>query len=277
MKFRLDRMVSLGAARFTSSRRRAPSPGRLPILMYHGINDRLGTRHPYFELNTSVAVFRDQLQTLSARGYRTVNLEGPLSLTASEDATADRKVAITFDDGFADFYDNALPILAEFGFAAIVYVVTSFTKDQRLSKDGATFMSWPEVRELPRYGVRVGSHTVSHCKLYKMSRQQASEEVRCSKETLEDKLGAPVTSFAYPYAFPEHDKEYVAFIRECLQMYGYENAVSTIIGTVGMQNDPYRLPRLPVNTFDDDALLHAKLDGGYEWLHALQYAKKLIR
>jgi peptidoglycan/xylan/chitin deacetylase (PgdA/CDA1 family) len=275
MKFRLDRMVSLGAAQLMSLRWHTDFTSRLPILMYHGINDRLGTRHAYFELNTSPVVFREQLQMLSVSGYDALDLKDLHNLTVSKNA-ANRQVAITFDDGFADFYDNALPILTEFGFTAIVYIITDCTKDQRLSRDGATFMSWPEIRELSQHGIRVGSHTISHSKLWQLSRRRAAEEVRRSKEILEDKLGLPVTSFAYPYAFPENDKDYVTFIRECLQECGYSNAMSTIIGTAGIQSDMYRLPRLPLSTFDDNAFFRAKLNSGYEWLHALQYVKKLF-
>jgi peptidoglycan/xylan/chitin deacetylase (PgdA/CDA1 family) len=242
--------------------------------MYHGINECLGGRHPYFELNTSLKAFRGQLAALSASRYRTINLAPASSLSRS--GGTDRTVVITFDDGFADFYDSALPMLLEFGFTATLYVITGFIKNQRLIKDGKTFLSWQEIRELSRYGIQVGSHTMNHRKLHEMPRSQAFEEVRSSKETLEDKLGTPVKSFAYPYAFPEHDKAYAAFIRDSLQRCGYETAVSTIIGTAGTQSDPYRLRRLPVNTFDDDALFHAKLAGGYEWLHGLQYAKKLF-
>jgi peptidoglycan/xylan/chitin deacetylase (PgdA/CDA1 family) len=274
MGFRLDRTVSLGVARIMSSRQHPVSPGRLPILMYHGINDHLHGRHPYFEINTSLKAFRGQLEALSASGYRTINLAPASSISRS--GGTDRAVVLTFDDGLADFYDNALPMLLEFGFTATLYVITGFTKNQRLIKDDKTFLSWQDIRELSRYGIQVGSHTRNHHKLHEMSRSQAFEEVRSSKETLEDKLGVSVKTFAYPYAFAEHDKAYAAFIRDSLQRCGYDTAVSTIIGTAGMQSDPYRLRRLPVNTFDDDALFDAKLAGGYEWLHGLQYAKKLF-
>ncbi|MDW5265946.1 MULTISPECIES: polysaccharide deacetylase family protein [Acidobacteriaceae] len=272
MKFRFDRSVSLVLARLMSIRRTQPASGRFPILMYHGINGTLSRRHPYFETNTSPAVFRSQMQVLATGGYQPLSVDD--ALTPSSRAVAKRPVAITFDDGYADFYDEALPILVEFGFAATVYIVTGSTGKQRVIKNGKRFMSWADVCDLPKCGIRVGSHTVSHRNLREMSRSRVEEEVRRSKEMLEDKLGAPVESFAYPYAFPEHDKKYVQYVREYLQMCGYKNAVSTIIGTARVLTDRYLLPRLPINTFDDDAFLRVKLEGGYEWLHALQYTRK---
>jgi peptidoglycan/xylan/chitin deacetylase (PgdA/CDA1 family) len=274
MKFRLDRMASLGLASTKLTRWRQAGAGRVPILMYHGINHSVGTRHPYFETNTSPAVFRSQMEMLSKGGYRAFSLDQALCAPCSR-AANERPIALTFDDGYADFYDEALPILIEFGFTATMYVVTGSTSEHRLIKDGKRFMSWTEVSELPKYGVSVGSHTVSHGKLWEMSRSRIEDEIRRSKEILENKLCAPVESFAYPYAFPEHDTHFVRYTRECLQMCGYKNAVSTIIGTASKLTDPYLLPRLPVNTFDDNGLFRAKLEGGYEWLRVLQYAKKI--
>lgn len=275
MQLRFDRSVSLGFARLRSIQRIQSAIGRFPILMYHGINSSLSRRHPYFETNTSPVAFRNQMQILATDGYQTLSLNGA-TRDPSPCIAAKRPVVITFDDGYADFYDEALPILLEFGFIATVYIITGFTDKQRVIKNGKRFMSWTEVRELPRYGIHVGSHTVSHSNLRGLSRSRIEEEVRRPKEMLEDKIGAPVESFAYPYAFPEHDRSYVRSVREHLQICGYKQAVTTIIGTASVSTDRYCLPRLPINTFDDEAFLRAKLKGGYEWLHVLQYATKVI-
>jgi hypothetical protein len=64
-------------------------------------------------------------------------------------------------------------------------------------------------------------------------------------------------------------------LRNMLMQAGYENGVSTIIGTADSSSDRLFLERIPVNSSDDGAFLAAKLRGGYEWLHALQLASKL--
>lgn len=273
-KFRIDRLVSVGVARAMSIRRHHPQAGRLPILMYHGINSSLGSRHPYYETNTSASVFRSHMQILAQGSYRTLGL-GTAVQEISSGGKASRQVAITFDDGHRDFYDTALPILAEFGFTATMFIVTGFTGDQRDFTNGKQYMTWSEVRELPKYGIRIGSHSASHGKLSEMSPSRVEDEVRRSKETLEDKLGSPVESFAYPFAFPEGDRRFLRHLRECLQKHAYKNGVSTVIGMASGRSDPYFLPRLPLNTYDDEVFFQVKLEGGYEWLHALQYAKKV--
>jgi hypothetical protein len=126
MKFRFDRSVSLGLAGLMSNRRSQPISGRFPILMYHGVNGTLSRRHPYYETNTSPAAFRRQMQVLAAGGYQSLSLDGALG-APSPCPLAKKPVVITFDDGYADFYDEALPILAEFGFIATVFIITGST------------------------------------------------------------------------------------------------------------------------------------------------------
>ncbi len=273
--FRFDRAVSVGLAHPLSARRKKSTSGRVSILMYHGINPEVGKRHPYFETNTSPDAFRAQMNALAQSGYATLDLEAALSIIQSAgDGT--RKVVITFDDGYRDFYDQAFPVLIDKGFQATLFIVTSLTGTQRVSRNGKEYMTWSEVREVHSRGIRIGSHTVGHGKLWNMTPTQVCSELRDSKAAIEDKLGAAVHSFAYPYAFPAQDKRFVQFLRDRLQRCGYTDGVSTTIGTAKAGTDRYFLPRLPMNTFDDETFFRAKLEGGYEWLRALQQAKKLL-
>lgn len=243
--------------------------------MYHGINGEVGSKHPYFETNTSPDRFRAQMTVLVRSGYAAVDLGEALKSIEAAGESASQAV-ITFDDGYADFYDSAFPILIENGLQATLFIVTSLTGGERIAKNGKQYMTWREVREVHARGIRIGSHTVTHGKLTTMTRAQVDGELRESKEVIEDKLGASVESFAYPYAFPAQDTSFVQFLRERLQTHGYRNGVSTTIGTAKAGADRYFLPRLPINTFDDQAFLRAKIEGGYEWLRALQQAKKTM-
>ena len=90
-------------------------------------------------------------------------------------------------------------------------------------------------------------------------------------------MGSDVTSFAYPYAFPQKDRAFTSRFREELQKSGYENCVTTAIGRVESGDDLFALKRLPANSCDDFALLRAKLSGAYDWLAWAQNGVKMIK
>lgn len=273
--FRLDRAISvwLSAKQRSQCQRVA---GRIPILMYHGINEQIGSKHPYYETNTSPKRFREQLRWMVSSGYQTCNL-GTALATVRTGEMDHRKLVITFDDGYADLYDKAFSVLVEYGFSATVFVVTNWISTQRYSRNGREYLTWNELRELQTYGIEVGSHTASHCDLQTLTSMEVEEEVRRSKEIIEDNLGKTVQSFAYPFAFPEASVSSIEVLKSALKRHNYKNGVCTIIGMAQENSDQYYLPRLPVNTYDDEKLLQAKLEGGYDWMHRVQYAKKALQ
>jgi hypothetical protein len=85
-----------------------------------------------------------------------------------------------------------------------------------------------------------------------------------------------VDSFAYPFAFPEHDKIFTHYLEDVLTNCGFENGVSTILGRASLAKNKFFLPRIPVNSWDDEQFFHAKILGGYDWLHWAQALKKSV-
>lgn len=243
--------------------------------MYHSIQGSTSTRHPYYETNTSPRAFALQMKYLWENGYETLNLEGALHSLEPGRAKG-KRVVITFDDGYRDFYTTAYPILREYGFTATVFIVTGKTSDQRLSFKESECLTWDEVRELQSMGISIGSHTVSHLELKRMSESDIDYEINRSKQTIEDKIGHQVESFSYPFAFPEANHVFVSFLENTLVSHGYQNGVSTVIGRASSRTNRYFLPRLPVNEWDDIRLFQAKLEGGYDWLHVPQLLSKVM-
>ena len=81
---------------------------------------------------------------------------------------------------------------------------------------------------------------------------QLEYELGHSKEVIEQNLGVPVDSFSYPYAFPEEDKNFIRFLQDEMQNIGFDYGVSTILGRAGRSDNRFFLPRLPVNSWDDN-------------------------
>lgn len=263
---------------FQPLRRILPANNAVPILMYHSISDRQENgRHPYYCTVTSPQMFAEQMAYLHAAGYSTMRV-GEVEDFLRAPQPGRRPVVITFDDGFEDVYTHAAPILNQFGFTAVVYLPTAYIGTANREFLGAPCLTWPQIRELQARGIEFGSHTVTHPQLKsdKIKDEDVRYEIRCSKDTIEQALGHPVTSFAYPYAFPETDRAFTRRLREILDAAGYDNGVCTMIGTADRRGDRYFRKRIPVNGCDDTRLLQAKLDGGYDWLHSVQFVSKLI-
>ena len=278
MSARFDRYLTLSLFRPLREAGLANGEQSVPILMYHSIaNDAEEKIQPYYRLATSPRRFADQMQWLGNSGFQGVSLEEALAALADGKSNRRPLVAITFDDGFRDFYTAAWPVLQSHGFTATMHLPTDFIGTLRKSFLGKECLTWNEVRELRAQGVRFGSHTASHPKLYELPWAAIENELELSKMHLEQELGEAITGFAYPFAFPQEDGRFTSRFAEMLRGQGYRNCVTTVVGRVRAQDDLFRLKRLPVNSCDDEALFLAKLHGNYDWLGATQRMVRQIK
>ncbi len=297
---RLDRLLTIYFFHPLSRIFRQNSGLRIPILMYHSIStqDDPGSK-PYYQTNTRPEVFARQMKFLADNNYQVISLSEALSLISKPSSQATnhkpptavsspvtghrspvtgmpRYAVLTFDDGYRDFHDNAWPILEKYGFTATMFLPTLFISDQRKKLGGKDCLTWNEVKALAGEGAIFGSHTVAHVQLYNIDRQNIDSELRDSKEAIEEKLRKKIEYYSYAHAFPEQDDEFIRLMEGGLRKAGYLCAVSTRIGAVKLGENSFFLKRLPVNSQDDGMLLQAKLEGGYDWLHCLQFIKKKI-
>lgn len=164
---------------------------RVPILMYHQIvddgerNRKARRTNPAYTV--TVDCFREQMSWLAENGYRTRSLGDVID----QSAPLKSSVVITFDDGWADNFYHALPILREFGLSATIFVVTGF-----VGTPG--YLDWDWLREMSGYGISIQSHTVSHRPLEGLSAGEVAEELAQSKKVLEDRLGTAVDFVSMP-------------------------------------------------------------------------------
>jgi peptidoglycan/xylan/chitin deacetylase (PgdA/CDA1 family) len=145
---------------------------------------------------------RRQFEWLRSRRYTVASLRDAIS-GAVAGTLPRRAVALTFDDGYMDFYTNAMPLLQEFKYPATAFLVSSLIGQSNVWDRGATadvpLMGAAEIREVRRLGVEIGSHSCTHRRLGRIEPEQAREEVESSKKAIEDLTGEPVPVFCYPY------------------------------------------------------------------------------
>lgn len=282
---RLDRFITLNLVYPLKQNIKMNRGVKIPILMYHSISDEWENGHPYYWLNTSPKRFYEQMKFLKDNRYKVISLgeavnliknsASPYVLTSSLPQDTNKYVVLTFDDGYRTFLTNALPILLKFEFSATLYLPTNHVGTRKLKKGER--LDWDEIRELRKSSIDVGSHTVNHLQLKNLKKKEIEYEIKKSKEIIEKILGETIYSFSYPYAFPEADKELKIFLKKILEGSGYQNGVTTIIGMATGTDAPFFLKRLPINSGDDLLFFRAKLEGSYEWMHLVQYAKKFIK
>jgi peptidoglycan/xylan/chitin deacetylase (PgdA/CDA1 family) len=218
--------------------KRAPVPlgpvTYVPILYYHYIRinpnplDRVG-----FSLSTPPAMFRMQMQYLADHGFHVVSLHQAVTAIKNHSGLPARPVVLTFDDGYADFYSTAIPILRSHGFTA-----TSFVISGRMGWGG--FMTPSQVVAADGMGFTIGAHTVDHVALAAQAPARALWEMQQSKLTLEGLLGHPVLDFAYPYgSFNSYDMTLARNL-------GFETAASTMFGSVHSAGQLFYLSRMRI-------------------------------
>jgi len=273
---RLDRILTLYLWGPLLRLAGGPPKNSVPILAYHSISENLfGYSHPYYQINTSPAAFAQQMRWLRNAGYRTLDLhELPSALQSQIDLS--KRFVITFDDGYRDLLTEGMPALQQCGFTATVFLTTDRIQSSPRRIEGADYLTWQDVRELHELGISFGSHTVSHPDLRSLEPEEIDYELGYSKEMIEQALGAPIRSFSYPFPFPEEDQNFTRFLADALQNHGFQIGVSTVLGRASNHSSTLFLPRLPINSWDDLALLNAKVRGEYDWMHFPQWLHKRI-
>lgn len=209
-----------------------------PILMYHHVGPRKrGARLK--GLYVSPSLFARQVRELKAAGF----CAPPYSRVLEQGPDSGRQVFLTFDDGFYDVFEHALPVLKNQELHGIVFLVSQLIGktnewQQRAGDVVERLMDPAQVRAWIAAGQEIGGHTCTHPRLTELSLDQAREEITAGKKQLEDRFGVPVEHFCYPYG------DWNPAVRDLVGEAGYQSACTTETGVNSSGLRPFELQRL---------------------------------
>ncbi len=222
---------------------------RIPVLMYHYIrymkdqNDKVG-----FSLSVRPDNFEKQAQYLTSHGFSTVTPKQVYDNLVFGKPLPPKPIMLTFDDGYADFYFEALRIVDKYNLKA-----TLFIPSEKIGSPN--YLTWDELRKLTTDpNIDIAGHTMTHINLAQIPLNQAAAEIVGSKLALQQKLGISIQFFAYPYG--AFNSQVIDVVRKA----GFKLAFSTISGDTQTLADQYTLHRLSV-TGEEDMDAFAKLVG----------------
>ena len=232
-----------------------------PILTYHNIAHAPSNVRRWRSLYVSPASFARQMWLLQHVGYIGLSMSAALPYLLGQ--RSGRVAVVTLDDGYADNLDSALPVLQRYGFSATCYVVSGsighYNEWDATKLDvRKPLMSVTQLREWQRGGMEIGAHSQTHPRLTQCSDAQLRDEIRGSKTSLEDQLGAAVTQFCYPYG--DVDDRVVQAVRDA----GFVAATTTKRGRARAGMDMWQLPRIQIARHHWLPQFAARVLSGYE-------------
>jgi peptidoglycan/xylan/chitin deacetylase (PgdA/CDA1 family) len=239
------------------------------ILTYHSIDDSGSA------ISVDRKAFRRHVEWLAGSGIALVDLEQLPAVPAETDAAA-----VTFDDGFTNFAEQAWPVLADHGVPVTVFVPTGRVGGEndwnaavRVRVPRLPLLGWDALGRLAEAGVVLGAHGVKHVDLRGCGDGELQDEVRSCGERIASETGRRANVFAYP--FGAVDARVAAVVAE-----HYDTAYTTELRWLGKKDDPALLPRLDAFYLRAPGRLESWGTGSFRrlirWRNGLRRARSLI-
>lgn len=231
-------LVAVGLSQFVGQVRISSGAAnrQIPVLAYH----RVG--HTTDALTVTPERFTRDLNTLQEHGYTSISLEQFQSFLDDRNVEMPEKpVLLTFDDGYADNYQHAFPILQEHSMTGSFFIIAGMLQDkERVSPEN--------IKEMARHGMSFGSHTISHRALAELSDEEVYRELMDSRGALEDILGRKVDAIAYPRG------SYNEAVVQTARNNGYSTGFTVREGTCLKESPDFELRRIPIFRYDGAVL-----------------------
>lgn len=182
----------------------------LAILTYHSIDDSGSV------VSIAPRTFADQMKALAETGFRGISMKEALTYRQANGRWPENSAVLTFDDGFANFYETAMPEIAKHSFSATVFVISGHVGGHNdwdappAVLGSQSMLTWSQVKELDEQGIEIGAHTRTHPDLRRLSKPEIEAEITGCCSDISERTGQAVESFAYPYGYLNRQAEEVA-------------------------------------------------------------------
>jgi len=245
------------------------------LLSYHSISEKRDLRNGFY-FTVSPSFFREQMYLLKEFHYNVISLNELYEFIKEEKSIPSWTAVLIFEDGYADNYLFAFPILKEFGFRATFFPVAQFIdsgeifpwlKERAYAGGENLSLSSEQISKMSREGMDFGSHGMTHRKCITLTLKEAESEFSESKRKLEEILNKPIIFSSYPYGSLN---DFNGVHKALLKKIGYKMAVSSLIGSYGSGADLFELKSIPIYGTDTLQDFKRKIEGSYDWLGVIQ-------
>jgi peptidoglycan/xylan/chitin deacetylase (PgdA/CDA1 family) len=229
----------------------------IPILLYHSISDHFTSQ--YQTWSVSPARFDEHMAYLREHGYQPMTISAIVErLKSNGKGLPERVVAVTFDDGLADFLSGAVPVLQKYHFPATLFVATGFVGETSrwlddLGEQDRPMLTWEQLAALEN--VEIGSHAHQHLQMDIVPLSRARQEIIRSKELLEQHLHRSIKTFAFPHGY--HTKQLLNIVQNA----GYEAACAVDHMMANHSDNVFALPRIIITSDVTTDILQGYLQG----------------
>ena len=209
------------------------------VLMYHSISEHIG-KEKHNKWRVKPEDFEKQMNWFYKNNWKSFTISELVSL----DKIPEKSFVITFDDGFEDNFRNALTILQKYNFKATIYLVPNQKTNHWEEKNTSVLsnlLNNEQILQMQNSGlIEFGSHTLSHVNLSTITDEQLLNELKKSKEEVENIIKKECEAFAYPYG--KFDEKIVSFVKEV----GYKNATVVKRGLFEQNDDVFTIKRIGI-------------------------------
>lgn len=207
----------------------------IPILMYHAIHDMAPEESASANLIVAPELFEQQIKALADNGYYFLTPEEAYRSLTTNTLPQKKVVWLTFDDGNADFYTHAYPILKKYKAKATNNIITGFVQNQYAGN-----LTVKQMLEMMKHGMSFQAHTVNHPDLSVNTREVQMTESAESRHFLNEQLKQETMTIAYPSG--RYTQETLALTQEA----GYKLGLTTNEGFASADDGLLSLNRIRI-------------------------------